>query len=90
MDKQTEINEGREAESILESDVFKKAFINYKNELIKEWESTSRKELEIRENLFRAVQSLPEIERHLRIIVEKGKLTSKEFNILKKVGIGRK
>tara|TARA_S200000501_G_scaffold372664_1_gene418207 strand:- start:2955 stop:3215 length:261 start_codon:yes stop_codon:yes gene_type:complete len=85
MDKQTEINEGREAESILESDVFKKAFINYKNELIKEWESTSRKELEIRENLFRAVQSLPEIERHLRIIVEKGKLTSKEFNILKKV-----
>tara|TARA_Y200000002_G_scaffold366282_1_gene357070 strand:+ start:58 stop:318 length:261 start_codon:yes stop_codon:yes gene_type:complete len=85
MDKQTEINQGREAESILESDVFKKAFINYKNELIKEWESTSRKELEIRENLFRAVQSLPEIERHLRIIVEKGKLTSKEFNILKKV-----
>ena len=46
MDKQKEINDGQEAERLLESDVFKSAFINYKNELIKEWESTSAKDLD--------------------------------------------
>ena len=81
MDKQKEINDGQEAERLLESDVFKSAFINYKNELIKEWESTSAKDLDKRENLYRALKVLPEVERHLRIIVEKGKLNSKDFNV---------
>lgn len=85
MDKQKEINDGQEAERLLESDVFKNAFINYKNELIKEWESTSAKDLDTRENLYRALKALPEVERHLRIIVEKGKLNSKDFNVLRKV-----
>jgi len=85
MDKQKEINDGQEAERLLESDVFKSAFINYKNELIKEWESTSAKDLDKRENLYRALKVLPEVERHLRIIVEKGKLNSKDFNVLRKV-----
>jgi|TARA_B100000123_G_scaffold130232_1_gene96067 hypothetical protein len=85
MDKQKEINDGQEAERLLESDVFKNAFINYKNELIKEWESTSAKDLDKRENLYRALKVLPEVERHLRIIVEKGKLNSKDFNVLRKV-----
>lgn len=85
MDKQKEINDGHEAERLLESDVFKSAFINYKNELIKEWESTSAKDLDTRENLYRALKVLPEVERHLRIIVEKGKLNSKDFNVLRKV-----
>ena len=102
MDKQKEINDGQEAERLLESDVFKNAFINYKNELIKEepsensvkadenvlikeWESTSAKDLDTRENLYRALKVLPEVERHLRIIVEKGKLNSKDFNVLRKV-----
>tara|TARA_B100000035_G_scaffold198859_2_gene169904 strand:- start:1627 stop:1887 length:261 start_codon:yes stop_codon:yes gene_type:complete len=85
MDKQKEINDGQEAERLLESDVFKSAFNNYKNELIKEWESTSAKDLDTRENLYRALKVLPEVERHLRIIVEKGKLNSKDFNVLRKV-----
>ena len=85
MDKQKEINDGQEAERLLESDVFKSAFINYKNELIKEWESTSAKDLDKRENLYRALKVLPEVERHLRIIVEKGKLNSKDLNVLRKV-----
>ncbi len=85
MDKQKEINDGHEAERLLESDVFKSAFINYKNELIKEWESTLDKDLDTRENLYRALKVLPEVERHLRIIVEKGKLNSKDFKVLRKV-----
>ena len=33
MDKDQEIKEGLEAQNLLESDVFKNTFINYKNEL---------------------------------------------------------
>ena len=67
MDKETEIREGLEAENILKSDVFKKTFINYKNELIETWEQTSPEDIALRESIYKAIQILPEVERHLRL-----------------------
>ena len=75
MDKQKEIQDAHEAQRILESQAFK----NYKNQLIQNWENTPAKDLETRENIFRAIKILPEIERHLRIAVEKGKMSSKDI-----------
>ena len=54
MDKETEIREGLEAENILKSDVFKKTFINYKNELIETWEQTSPEDIALRESIYKA------------------------------------
>lgn len=79
MDKQKEIQDAHEAQRILESQAFKKAFTDYKNQLIQNWENTPAKDLETRENIFRAIKILPEIERHLRIAVEKGKMSSKDI-----------
>ena len=79
MDKQKDIMDGHEAEMILNSQVFKKAFTDYKNQLIQNWETTPAKDLETRENIYRAIKILPEIEKHLRIAVEKGKILSKDF-----------
>jgi hypothetical protein len=79
MDKDTEIREGIEAENILNSDVFKKTFTNYKNELIETWQQTSPEDVALRESIYKAIQILPEVERHLRIIINNGKITTQQI-----------
>jgi len=83
MDSPEIVQESREAEEILNSDVFKKAFINYKNELIDLWEQTPTQDSELRERIYLSIKVLPEVEKHLRIIIEKGKISPKQINSLK-------
>ena len=83
MDKDQEIIESREAEQILESDVFKKSFTLLKDTYLKSMEQTSMDEVKEREVLFQALKVLPEVERHLRIIIEKGKISQQQINKLK-------
>ena len=85
MDKQELIIESRNAEEILKSEVFKKAFKNYKNELRDLWEATPTTDLELRETIYRAIKVLPEVEKHLRIIIEKGKINQKDIRSLEGV-----
>jgi|TARA_R100001198_G_C5225551_1_gene206263 hypothetical protein len=87
MPTQKEVLESHEAEQILKSDVFKKAIENLKQEYIDRWmESKGPEDGMWRENLHKSVQLLPEIERHLRIIVEKGKLTKANINKIRNIG----
>ena len=60
MDNIEIIREGKEAEDILNSDVFKKAIANLKAELLDNWESTP--ESELRESIYQAIK-LPEVEK---------------------------
>lgn len=85
MDNPQITQESREAEDILNSDVFKKAFINYKNELIDLWEQTPAQDSELRERIYLSIKVLPEVEKHLRIIIEKEKITPKQIKSLKGV-----
>ena len=75
MDNIEIIREGKEAEDILNSDVFKKAIANLKAELLDNWEISPAKDYETRKSIYTAVKLLREIEKHLRIMIEKGKLT---------------
>ena len=71
-----------QAEAILDSNVFKEALENLKNEYTNIWLNTRDiKDTQIREDLHRSLLLLPEVERHLRIMVEKGKLTKTHIRI---------
>ena len=85
MDNVEIIREGKEAEDILNSDVFKKAIANLKAELLDAWEISPAKDHETREALYTAVKLLPEIEKHLRIMIEKGKINPSMINSMKGV-----
>lgn len=85
MDKDQEIKEGLEAQNLLESEVFKNTFINYKNELIESWEQTKPKDVALRESIYKAIQILPEVERHLRIIIDKGKISQQQIEKMRGV-----
>ena len=82
---QQEILKANEAELILKSDVFKEAVQNLRAEYIYKWESANDENVDFRENLHKAIRILPEIEKHLRIIVEKGKITKPQIEKLRGV-----
>ena len=87
METEKEVRQASEAERILESDVFKLSLENLKKEYLQAW-ITSKKpdEVDARENLHKSILLLPEIEKHLRIIAEKGKLTKANINKVRTIG----
>ena len=86
MSEENHIANAQEAENILNSDVFKLALANLKQEYIQHWlNNRNIYDVSMREDLHKAILLLPEIERHLRIIVDKGKLTKFQADRLKKV-----
>ena len=85
MASQEEILNSNEAELILNSETFKNAIQILKDEYTNLWLSSKRDDISTRENLHKAIKLLPEVEKHLRIIVEKGKITKSQLGRLHKV-----
>ena len=76
-----------QAQQILDSDVFKEAIENLKREYINAWLLSSKDDdVTKRENIHKSTLLIPEVERHLRIIAEKGKLTKTHINKIRNIG----
>ena len=85
MASQEEILRSNEAELILKSETFKQSLETLREEYINLWLHTLPEERDLREQLHKSIKLLPEIERHLRIVVEKGKSTKANLNRLRRV-----
>ena len=85
MPSQEDILNSNEAELILKAETFKSAIEELRNEYINLWLSSEEDDIDKRENLHKAIKLLPEVEKHLRIIVEKGKITKAQLGRLHKV-----
>ena len=85
MPSQEDILNSNEADLILNAETFTNAIEELKNEYINLWLSSKQDDISKRENLHKAIKLLPEVERHLRIIVEKGKITKAQLGRLHKV-----
>ena len=82
-----EVVKAAEAERILESDVFQEALQNLKSEYMQSWINSRRPEdVQAREGLHKSILLIPEVEKHLRIIAEKGKLTRANINKVRNIG----
>ena len=82
-----EVVKAAEAERILESDVFQEALQNLKSEYMQAWINSRRPEdIHAREGLHKSILLIPEEEKHLRIIAEKGKLTKANINKVRNIG----
>ena len=74
------------AEQILDSEVFQDALQKLKEEYITKWlHSTNLEDVNERESIHKAIQLIPEIEKHVRIIVENGKLIKTHINKIRNV-----
>ena len=85
MPSQEDILNSNEAELILNAETFTNAIEELKNEYINLWLSSKQDDISKRENLHKAIKLLPEVEKHLRIIVEKGIITKAQLGRLHKV-----
>jgi len=85
MASQEEILKSNEAELILNSETFKNAIEHLKDEYVNLWLLSKPEEVTNREALHKAIKLLPEVEKHLRIIIEKGKITKSQLGRLQKV-----
>ncbi len=85
MASQEEILHSNEAELILNSETFKNAIQILKDEYINLWLLSKVDDISTREDLHKAIKLLPEVEKHLRIIIEKGKITKSQLGRLHKV-----
>ena len=75
-----------EAQRILDSDVFKEAGENLKQEDFGHGlNSRGIDDVAVREDFHRSLLLLPEVERHLRIMAEKGKLTKANINKIRNI-----
>lgn len=85
MASQEDILKSNEAELILNSETFKNAIEHLKDEYVNLWLLSKPEEVTNREALHKAIKLLPEVEKHLRIIIEKGKITKSQLGRLHKV-----
>ncbi len=85
MTTQNEILQSNESEMILESETFQKALNALKDEYINLWINSHSEEEDLREKLHLAVKLLPEVEKHLRIIIERGKITKATLSRIRKI-----
>ena len=68
----TQEERSRQAQNLLENELFKEAFHVLKKDLMTSWESSGSSELEARESIWLAMRLLDRIEGHLKSIVETG------------------
>ena len=79
-----DIDRGRIAQDILDNEIFQDAMEMLEDEYKKIWASTKQEESEERERLWMAMKLIPEFERQLRIIVEKGIIKKNQIVKIKK------
>ena len=79
-----DIERGRIAQDILDNEIFQDAMEMLEDEYKKIWAATKQEESEQRERLWMAMKLIPEFERQLRIIVEKGIIKKNQIVKIKK------
>jgi hypothetical protein len=79
---QAAITKGAQADALLRSETFQGAFKLLEADYIKAWAATEPAETDARENLWRAVQILGDVRRHLHSAVSDGKIAQAELDRL--------
>ena len=75
-----------QAQQILNSEIFKEVLENLKQTYIDAWlKDQDIDNVNSREHLHKSILLLSEIEKHLRIVAEKGKLTQSYINKIRNI-----
>ena len=81
-----EIVKAEQAQQILNSEIFKEVLENLKQSYIDAWlKDQDIDNVNSREHLHKSILLLAEIEKHLRIMAEKGKLTQSYINKIRNI-----
>jgi len=84
MGRDKEIIKGKNAERILNDELFKKSFTYLRELYLNEWENSPARDKEARESLWVAIKMLGTVEGHLQTVMQTGKLANRQIEDLAK------
>ncbi len=84
MGRDKEITKGKNAERILNDELFKKSFTYLRELYLNEWENSPARDKEARESLWVAIKMLGTVEGHLQTVMQTGKLANRQIEDLAK------
>lgn len=84
MGRDKEIIKGKNAERILNDELFKKSFTYLRELYLNEWENSPARDKEARESLWVAIKMLSTVEGHLQTVMQTGKLANRQIEDLAK------
>jgi hypothetical protein len=84
MGRDNEITKGKNAERILNDELFKKSFTYLRELYLNEWENSPARDKEARESLWVAIKMLSTVEGHLQTVMQTGKLANRQIEDLAK------
>ena len=84
MGRDKEITKGKNAERILNDELFKKSFTYLRELYLNEWEKSPARDKEARESLWVAIKMLGTVEGHLQTVMQTGKLANRQIEDLAK------
>jgi hypothetical protein len=84
MGRDKEITKGKNAERILNDELFKKSFTYLRELYLNEWENSPARDKEARESLWVAIKMLGTVEGHLQTVMQTGKLADRQIEELAK------
>jgi len=76
-------SKGMRAQELLQNEILQEVFQTLKNDYIEKWKTTSARDSDARERLWQAVNIVDLVKDHIRYIVDKGKLSTKELAKIK-------
>lgn len=71
-----------QAEALMRNELFVDAFKVLEADYFKAWVGTTEVETQARENYWRAINMLGDVERHLKAVINDGKIAQAEINKL--------
>lgn len=83
MTKEQEIERGRQAAAMLESDIFRTAVEALGAEYVRAWMESPSADVEGRERLFLALQVSRDFVAHLQSMISSGKISAQQISRLK-------
>ena len=86
----TEVSRGKNAERILNDELFKESFSYLRKLYLGEWENSPARDKEARESLWVAIKMLGTVEGHLQTVMQTGKLANRQLEELAKVSSVRR
>lgn len=79
-DLATERARGDRATQLLENELLQEAFATIRDNLTAQWAASAYKEAEGREECYRMLHALNEVERHLHSVVETGRMAAAQID----------
>ena len=79
---ETDVRRGERAAALMNDEILVESFDTLEREYVEAWRMTAARDTDARERLWQAVQIVGKVRQHLSTVLDRGKLSAKELEII--------